>query len=184
MIKFIYTKRNLNLFCIVISIIIYLLINLAIPKSNNIKISAELIETDDITNIVKDNGQNEWSLEIPKINLKAQISEGTDVITLNKYIGHFEETVAIGGNIGLAGHNRGYDVNYFSRIKELEKEDKILYTYNGKTVEFKVESYGIISETDWSKLEETKDNRITLITCVENKPEQRRFVQGIEKMEE
>ena len=38
-----------------------------------------------------------------------------------------------------------------------------------------------IKETNWSYLEETKDNRITLITCVENEPEYRRCIQGIEK---
>lgn len=185
MVDFIYTKRNLNLLCIIISIIIYLFINYAIPKSNNVRISAKLIETESRQEIIYDNLQSEWNLEIPKINLKAKISEGTDEENLNKYIGHFEETAIIDGNIGLAAHNRGYSVNYFSNIKELKKGDKIFYTYNGKTVEFEVDTYGIIAETDWSKLKETKDTRITLITCVENEPEQRRFVQAIQNnMEE
>ena len=73
-----------------------------------------------------------WYLEIPKINLEAEISEGTDSENLNRYIAHFEETVRENGNIGLAAHNRGYKVNYFSKIKELEKGDKIFYTYNRK----------------------------------------------------
>ena len=38
----------------------------------------------------------------------------------------------------------------------------------------------IIDETDWSYLEETEDNRITLITCEENKKEYRRCIQAIE----
>lgn len=84
----------------------------------------------------------------------------------------------ISGNIGLAAHNRGYAVNYFERIKELDIGDKIFYTYNGKIVEFEVESFGIIADTDWSKLEETKECKLTLVTCVEDKPEQRRFVQA------
>lgn len=176
---FIYTKRNLNLLCIIISICIYLVLDFCIPKSNNIRISAKLVETESREQIVYDNFQSEWNLEIPKINLYAQISEGTDEENLNQYIGHFEETALIDGNIGLAAHNRGYNVNYFSKIKELESGDKIFYTYNGKRVEFEVKSCGIIAETDWSKLEETKDTRLTLITCVENKPQLRRFVQAV-----
>lgn len=179
---FIYTKRNLNLLCLTISICIYLVLNFFIPKSNNVRISAKLIEMENNKQIVYDailsKTQNEWSLEIPKINLKATITEGTDEENLNKNIGHFEETALINGNIGLAAHNRGYKVNYFSRIKELEIGDKIFYTYNGQKVEFEVKNCGIIAETDWSKLENTEDTKLTLITCVENEPEQRRFVQA------
>ena len=39
----------------------------------------------------------------------------------------------------------------------------------------------IIKDTDWSRLENTEENILTLITCVENKPEQRRCIQAIEK---
>ena len=35
-------------------------------------------------------------------------------------------------------------------------------------------------ETDLSKIEETKENRITLITCVENMPEYRLCIQAEE----
>ena len=185
----IYTKRNLNVLCFSLTICVYLVLNFFIPKSNNIRISAKLIEIKNEKQIVYEaipvEVQNEWSLEIPKINLKATIKEGTDEENLNKYIGHFEETALINGNIGLAAHNRGYKVNYFSRIKELDIGDKIFYTFNGQKVEFEVKNCGIIEETDWSKLENTKDTKLTLITCVENKPEQRRFVQAEKiKMEE
>lgn len=75
---------------------------------------------------------NDWYLEIPKIKLKAKIAEGTDNENLNKYIGHFTETVKENGNIGLAAHNRGYKVNYFENIKKLKEGDKIFYYFNRK----------------------------------------------------
>lgn len=124
---------------------------------------------------------NSWKLEIPKINLVADISEGTDVKTLDQYIGHFEETSKSQGNICLAGHNRGYSVNYFENLKELEIGDEIYYTYQGERLEYIVSSKNIIKDTDWSSLENTEDNRLTLITCVENQPELRRCIQAIEK---
>ena len=40
-----------------------------------------------------------------------------------------------------------------------------------------------ISEIDWSYLENSNENKITLITCIENEPEYRRCVQATEKEE-
>lgn len=54
-----------------------------------------------------------WSLEIPKINLIAEISEGTTEEILNKYIGHFENTSRWNGNVGLAAHNRRISCKLF-----------------------------------------------------------------------
>ena len=79
----------------------------------------------------------------------------------------------------MAANNRGYRVNFFARIKELEKGDIIYYFVDGKKYKYKVDEIMIIYETDWSILEETKDNRITLLTCVENREEYRLCVQAI-----
>lgn len=123
---------------------------------------------------------SKWELEIPKINLKAEIAEGTNAKIMNKYIGHFEETPEITGNIGLAAHNRGYPVNYFKDLKKLEIGDKIKYKYNEKQTEYVVDKIKIIKDTNWEMLKNTKENRITLITCIENEPEYRLCVQAIE----
>ena len=71
-----------------------------------------------------------WEIEIPKISLKATIAEGTTKETLNQYVGHFEQTQKEEGNIGLAAHNRGYEVNYFQNLKLLQKGDEIKYIHN------------------------------------------------------
>ncbi len=120
----------------------------------------------------------EWYIEIPIINLKANIKEGTEKETLDDYVGHFEETQKENGNIGLAAHNRGYKNNYFENIKKLKEDDSIFYNYKGKIKEYKVEKISIIKDTDWNCLENTEKNIITLITCVENQPEYRRCIQG------
>ena len=46
-----------------------------------------------------------------------------------------------------------------------------------------VETIEIIENTNWNYLKNTEDNRITLITCIENEPKYRRCIQGIEKVE-
>lgn len=121
-----------------------------------------------------------WILEIPKINLKANINFGTTEEVMNEFIGHFDETEVWTGNIGLAAHNRGYPVNYFGRLKELQIGDEIKYTTIYGTKTYKVETKTIIEDTDWSYLQKTEDNKITLITCVENQPKYRRCIQAIE----
>lgn len=121
-----------------------------------------------------------WKLEIPKINLYANISEGTDNNVLQNYIGHFRQTSKWNGNIGLAAHNRGYKNNYFKELKQLEYGDKINYFYNYKEKHFKVEKKKIILNTDWSSLSRKDDNKLTLITCIENKPQYRLCVEAVE----
>ena len=121
----------------------------------------------------------DWYLEIPEIDLYAPIEEGTNEEILNKSVGHFEDTSRIDGNCGFAAHNRGYRVNYFARIKELEKGDIIYYYVDGQKYKYRINNILIIYETDWSILENTDENIITLITCVENREEYRLCVQGI-----
>lgn len=116
----------------------------------------------------------EWKLEIPRIGLSAQISEGTSEEILNEYIGHFENTNKNSGNIALAAHNRGYKVNYFERLKELEIGDEVIYTVNNLVKEYEISSKNIIKDTEVEVLEKTDENILTLITCVENEPSLRR----------
>ena len=86
-------------------------------KVNKEKIDEELLFTNEI-----------WEIEIPKINLKASINYGTSQEVMSKFVGHFDTTKLWNGNIGLAAHNRGYPVNYFGRLKELQIGDEIKYT--------------------------------------------------------
>ena len=125
-----------------------------------------------------------WQIEIPKISLIANIQEGTSKEILSKYVGHFTTTQREIGNVGLAAHNRGYEVNYFKNLKLLKEGDEIKYKYNGIEKIYEVEKCRIITDTEWKYLTNTEDNRLTLITCVENQPEYRRCVQAVEKEEE
>lgn len=137
--------------------------------------------TSNSNNTTKESSNYKWSIEIPAINLKAQIEEGTTKEVMDAYVAHFTETSKEKGNIGLAAHNRGYKVNYFQDLKKLKTGDEIIYKYNKFKKTYVVETIKIIKDTDWTYLEETEENKITLITCVENEPEYRRCVQGIEK---
>lgn len=124
---------------------------------------------------------SKWKIIIPSISLEAEIAEGTSKQVMNDYVGHFEETSKTIGNVALAAHNRGHPVNYFAKIKNLKEGDKVIYQYEGFQKTYRVTKQRIIKDTDWSVLEDTEENQLTLITCIENEPEYRRCVQATEE---
>ena len=136
-------------------------------------------ETEELEEIVDDNILG--ILIIDKIGLKAKVKEGSTTEILKQYIGHMPETSKYEGNIGLAAHNRGTAYAYFARLNELEKGDKIIYKTKFYERTYIVTKKKVIYDTDWSLLQNTKDNRITMITCIANKPNQRLCVQAIEE---
>ena len=105
----------------------------------------EQMQAEEIENII-------WQIEIPEISLIANIAEGTTKEILNQYVGHFKETQKENGNVGLAAHNRGYEVNYFQDLKLLKEGDEIKYRYNGFEKIYEVEKCRIIKDTDWEYL--------------------------------
>ena len=121
-------------------------------------------------------------ISIDKIGLeKAPIADGTDLTTIGKYVGHFENTSYLDGNVCLCSHNRGSDAAYFGELKNLSKGDIITYITKYETKQYEVKEVKQIEETDLSVLEQTEQNQITLITCVENQSNLRLCVVGIEK---
>lgn len=121
------------------------------------------------------------TLIIEKINLIGQIKEGSTDEILEEYIGHLEETAKYDGNVGLAAHNTGNQYSYFARLNELEIGDEIKYqTKYGERI-YIVDNKKEILDTDWSLLQNTQENKLTLITCIRNKVNQRLCVQATEK---
>lgn len=130
--------------------------------------------------ILNQYNNNNWRIYISKINLNAPILEGTSQKILRRGVGHFENTPILDGNVCLAAHNRGYKYNFFQEIKRLEIGDIIKYQKNQSIRTYSVVWKGKIKETDLSYLKNTKENILTLITCVEDMPEYRLCVQAYE----
>ena len=147
----------------------------AIYENTNVNTLNEEENIEDILDV-----ENKWRIEIPKISLNAPIKSGTTQDVLAVAVGHFEESNVWNGNVALAGHNRGYNCNFFEKIKYLEEGDKIIYHTKYGIREYEVVLSKIIKQTDWSYIANTGDNRITLITCVENMYEYRRCIQAVE----
>ena len=117
------------------------------------------------------------TLEIPSINFKDIVIEGTTQETLAQRIGLFEHSNILQGNVCLAGHNTS---RFLANLKNVKEGDIIKYSSCLGNKEYTITTIKQIEETDWSMLEKTEDNRITIITCVRNQPTQRLCVQALE----
>lgn len=118
-------------------------------------------------------------LKISKLGLNVKVYEDESLESLAKGAGHFKSTSCWDGNVGIAGHNRGV-TNHFGKIHTLVAGDQIVYTTQLGTRTYEVYYVGQISETDFSRLDRTSDNIITLITCVRDVRDMRWCVQARE----
>lgn len=139
----------------------------------------QTLNDDIIQNIPFDENENNidintldysWSIIIPKIELNAPISEGSDNRTLSKYVGHIENTGISSSNICLCGHTNTANYTngnfYFDKLTELEVGDEIYYNYLSNIDKFKVEDILIVNENNLSVLSPSENKKLTLITCV------------------
>ena len=102
-------------------------------------------------------------LRIPKIRLEVPVLRGTDDFTLNRAVGHIDDTALPGtdGNSGLAGHRDGF----FRGLKDIGPEDVIeLETLRGTEV-YRVERIWVVDPEDVSVLDPTTARSLTLVTC-------------------
>ena len=102
-------------------------------------------------------------LRIPKIRLEVPVLPGTDDRTLDRGVGHIEDTAPPGtaGNSGIAGHRDGF----FRGLKDIAAGDVIeLDTLQGKQV-YRIERTWVVEPEDVSVLDPTPAPALTLVTC-------------------
>jgi LPXTG-site transpeptidase (sortase) family protein len=102
-------------------------------------------------------------LRIPRVGIEAPVLEGTDDATLNRGVGHIEDTAVPGGsgNIGLAGHRDGF----FRALKDIAPGDELdVETVAGLT-HYRVQRAWIVDPDDVSVLDPTPAPSVTLVTC-------------------
>ncbi len=125
-------------------------------------------------------------LIIPKLQIEAPIKDGTTQEVMRTSIGHFIESDYWDGNVSFASHNSGISAHYFEKIYSLNIDDEIEYITKLGTKKYKVKDIKQIESTDWSMVikndnqSENEKNTITLITCINGKPNYRLCVRGVE----
>jgi len=102
-------------------------------------------------------------LRISKIDLTVAVLEGTDDWTLNRAVGHIEDTARPGekGNCGIAGHRDGF----FRGLKDIAVGDEMELTTLSGRESYRVESIRVVGPDDVWVLDPTPEPEITLVTC-------------------
>lgn len=123
-------------------------------------------------------------LEIPSLDIKVPIMDGTDNEILSVAAGHFENTGEVGsGNYCIAGHNSTIYAEIFNELDNIKigtemylydnDENKTRYTYE-------VSEKLIVNPEETWVLNDFDDDRLTVVTCTDD-GKQRQVVIGIKK---
>ena len=127
---------------------------------------------------------NNINLEIPRLNIKVPVLEGTDAKALQVSAGHFEGTGALGkGNYCIAGHNSTIYAEIFNDLDQIQIGDEMYLVDTDEKLTrylYIVTEYRTVEPNDTWVLNDFGDNRLTVISCTDDGT-QRQIVVGILK---
>lgn len=111
-------------------------------------------------------------IEIPALDIKYAIVQGTDRTNLRSAVGHMTEGVDAGeeGNCIIAGHRGGYYGTFFRDIDKLKEGDEIYVTdLNNNKYTYHVYEQKWIEMYDWDELQAFPGEKtLTLLSCEEH----------------
>ncbi len=111
-------------------------------------------------------------LEIPKINLKQGIYDKDDIRnTIDKNVSILKESIVIDNQnslLILAAHSGNSIYSYFKDLNKLGLNDIIFIYYEKQKYIYKIDNIYEMPKSISMKLPEIKDNKIILITCLDN----------------
>ena len=112
------------------------------------------------------------NFEIPRLNVKVPVLEGTDNKALQVSAGHFEGTGALGkDNYCIAEHNSTIYAEIFNDLDQIEIGDEMyLVDTDEKRTRYCyiVTEYKIVQPSDTWVLNDYGDNRLTVISCTDD----------------
>ena len=107
-------------------------------------------------------------IEIPGLDIRYPVMEGTTSKVLNAGIGHIEETAGIGesGNCVLCGHNGSRYGTFFTSLSQISIGDEVMITdKKGLKHIYEVTETEIVNPYDNSIKTQGTEKELTLFTC-------------------
>ena len=107
-------------------------------------------------------------IEIPGLDIRYPVMEGTTSKVLNAGIGHIEETAGIGesGNCVLCGHNGSRYGTFFTPLSQISIGDEVMITdKNGLKHIYEVIETEVVNPYDNSIKTQGTEKELTLFTC-------------------
>lgn len=110
--------------------------------------------------------------EIPALDIKTPVIDGTDHEVLSAAAGHFPDTGAVGsGNYCIAGHNSTIYAEIFNDMKHVEMGMEMYLIDNDeartKYIYTVTENFVAVPSETWV-LDDFGDDRITIVTCTDD----------------
>lgn len=128
------------------------------------RISRELY----LRRLLKDN----INFEIPRLDIKVPVLEGTDSKSLQVSAGHFEKTGSPGhGNYCICGHNSTIYAEIFNDLDKIELGDEMCLVdtdENRTRYTYIVTEYRTVEPSDTWVLNDFGDDRLTVISCTDD----------------
>lgn len=110
--------------------------------------------------------------EIPDLDIKVPVLEGTDKDVLAAAAGHFEGTGSPGhGNYCIAGHNSTIYAEIFNELDQIQIGDEMYIIDNDdKRTEYiyVVTEYSVVDPHSVEVLNDYGDDRLTVISCTDD----------------
>lgn len=110
--------------------------------------------------------------EIPSLDIKVPVMEGTEQEILSVAAGHFEGTGSLGhGNYCLAGHNSTVYAEIFNDLDQIQIGDEMcLIDTDEKRTKYTyiVTEYNIVDPYAVEVLSDYGDDRLTVISCTDD----------------
>ena len=133
-----------------------------------------------INTSVHNYGDNIGVLTVERLGRTVNVIAGATMTAMDHGAAHFSFTGLNSGNTALIGHNRGRTNGFFDFVRHLREGDILTLEAGGITKRYAVTMLHVIDYTDFSPLMNFGDNRLTLITCVEYRQNQRRVAAAVE----
>ncbi len=142
-------------------------------------VSEEKVEASEIEEININPRLFDFGLYIQKISLAVPVIanvDGTNKTAFSKAllsgVAHYNKTALPNekGNVFIFGHSSTWNgtgdyAEAFARLNDLKKDDQVIIYYQNKEYKHKVWKKEIIAADDFSYLEPTKSQQLTLMTC-------------------
>ncbi|MDO5708333.1 MAG: class D sortase [Andreesenia angusta] len=119
---------------------------------------------------LNEEGEEIAIIEVPSIDLKSVITQGTSNQNLRYYLGHFMNTRMPGepGNFCIAGHNSNLYNEILNNIHLVKESDLIKITTKDEEYNYYVKEKRIVEPNDVSVLEDDGDRKLmTIVTCTD-----------------
>ena len=105
-------------------------------------------------------------IDIPKLNVSAEMYEGIALSTLDNGPGHWPGTAMPGqvGNVVVAGHRTSHS-KPFRNIDKLTEGDTVTFTVGGQAYNYVVTGHEIVDPTAIQIVDQTAEPTATLFAC-------------------